>query len=140
MEINTAYRSLIKVLKTHGVTEWSVPPQGDPASLKVSEFIACPNIDWTDQAGIKGELRLTVSPIANKTGLVELTMRALRADRSAGSRVLFCITESGITAKPQRFCLGDWVDLPSVDGLKYENQLIRTASILDQKFKQDETQ
>jgi hypothetical protein len=145
MEINPAYRKFIKVIKAHGVTEWGVPPQGNPESLVVDEFIACREINWSDTRGVSGSLRLTATPVEYGPGLVELTMRALRIPGSpSGFSVNFQITDKGISARTQKYSelYKEWVDsvgaAPQV-GSKYVEQLIRTAGILEEKFSKNET-
>lgn len=141
MEINPVYGNFIRIIKTHGVTEWSVPHQGTPDSPDVNEFIACREIQWEDQNGIVGDLRLTATPKKGSAGLVELTMRAFRIpNQPAGFSVRFNITDREILAITQNFNRSSqaWVDSAPISGSGYTARLMETAKILEERFSGNE--
>lgn len=135
MEINPAYRKLLKVIKTHGVTEWGVPPQGNPEVLGVDEFTVCREAAWTDQQGNRGSLRLSATPDGLALGLVELTMTLSGA--SSSSRAYFEIRPRGISVRSQQYnqISADWEDSGvASSGANYQEHLLKTGDILEERF------
>lgn len=138
MEIIPAYRQLLKVVKTHGMTEYSVPAHGDPNSLSVDEFLFCADTAWTDPRGLSGNLRLTASPSMTSLGLVELTMTISRIPNTPDTRAYFQISPHGIAVTRQQYNhrLQDWRDVPPPEtGANYTRQLIQTADILNERWR-----
>lgn len=136
MEIIPAYQSLVRVAKSHGLTEYSHEYMGDINSPAVDQFLSCRDVRWRDPRGGNGYLRLTATP-SPKGGLVELSMTLTGVPGSVPLQACFRISPDEIVTQKMKLNRNhQWVqDGDPSSGMSYQEHLLATADILSKNFR-----